>query len=81
MGKGEREGGQIERKRNGGGERLPHCTLADAISPLSIRDSPCVSCRITRYYPFDVAFFRGSTNLTARAYTSVSDSFTLRYLT
>lgn len=38
------------------GEPLPHCTLANTISPLSIRDSPCVLCRctrITRHSPFD----------------------------
>lgn len=42
--------------RKGGGEPLPHCTLANTISPLSIRDSPRVLCRctrITRHSPFD----------------------------
>lgn len=49
---------RVEEKRRG--ERLPHCTPADAISPLSIRDSPCVLCRsrrrITRRYPLVPAF-------------------------
>lgn len=49
---------RVEEKQRG--ERLPHCTPADAISPLSIRDSPCVLCRsrrrITRRYPLVPAF-------------------------
>lgn len=52
--KGKKEADREETKRRG--ERLPHCTLADAISLLSIRDSPCVLRQITRYYRFDPVF-------------------------
>lgn len=51
----ERVESQTERKRNGRGKQLPHCTFVGVILPLSIRDSPCVLCRgrrITRNHPF-----------------------------
>lgn len=75
----EKEGADREEAKRRG-EPLPHCTLADAISPLSIRDSSCVLRRITRHYPFDPVFSHPQVVLTYTR-TCTAERLSVQFLT